>query len=457
MDLSHQTNLIPELWRANPARMGEHLLGHRYKRYRHIDYISKILANRIAKGGARLIISMPPRHGKSWLISRLLPVWFLDHWPERSIILASYEASFAASWGRQARNLIQEYEHTLGIRLSNDSQAADRWNTTQGGGMITAGVGGPITGRGGDLIIVDDPVKNDEEAQSATYRQKVIDWWNSTLYTRAEPNASIVVLMTRWHQRDVSGFLLSKESETHEDWEEIRIPAVAEVDDCLGRKPGEALCPERYNVDGLDQIRRSVGSRVWTSLYQQRPSAQEGEIIKRHWIRRYATLDERLEEQIISVDATFTGKSTSDYVAIQVWGRYGAKKYLLHRVKKQLGITDTIRELCDVSARFPLATLKLIENKANGPAIEDLLKHKVSGIVLWEPQGDKVSRMNAVAPQFEAGNVYIPEAPSFDEWIDEVTTFPNAAADDESDAASMALIRLEENVSRGVGVMRVIR
>jgi predicted phage terminase large subunit-like protein len=373
------------------------------------------------------------------------------------VILTSYEADFAASWGRQVRNLAQASIDDVSFRLSQDSTAANRWHTTEGGGMVTAGIRGPILGRGGDLLIIDDPVKSDEEAQSPTIRQHNIDWWQTTASSRLEPGGSVIVLMQRWHQMDLAGFLLSTENEDYSAWEDIRLPAIAEVGDPLGRRVGEPLCPERYDADALAERRRLSGSRAWTALYQQRPSAQEGEIIKRAWIKRYTQLPERLEEQIISVDATFTGKATSDFVAIQVWGRHGAKKYGMHRIKKRMGITDTIRELLEISERFPKATLKLIENKANGPAIEDLLKTKVSGIVLWEPQGDKISRMNAVAPQFEAGNVEVPEGSSWDEWVDEITTFPNAATDDESDATSMALIRLEENVSRGAGVMRVVR
>lgn len=431
----------------------------KFKRYDHINYVDDQISTAIAKGNARLIVSIPPRHGKSWLISRYMPAWFLSLYPEKNVILASYEATFAESWGRQCRNFITEHTTELGIRLAEDSQAAGRWHTREQGGMITAGVGGAITGRGGDLMIIDDPIKNDEDAQSPNYRQKMIDWWNTTFYTRAEPGASIVILATRWHERDLSGYLLSSENETYKDWTEIKLPAIAEEQDVLGRQIGQALCPERYDEKKLDEIRRAVGSKAWNSLYQQRPSAQEGNIIKRPWLRFWDTLPP-LEEQIISVDATFTGKATSDFVAMQVWGRVGARKYLIDQVHARMGIMDSIRALTDLAHKHPKATLKLIENKANGPAIEDLLKHHLSGIVLWEPSGDKVARMNAVAPQFEAGNIYFPQRhlnPWVDPLIEELVTFPNAAHDDRCDTLSMALLRLEENVTRSVGVMRMVR
>lgn len=438
--------------------MAEHLTDGKYKIYPHIDYLDKAIGQAIAKGGARLIISVPPRHGKSWLISRYTPAWFLTLYPEKNVILSSYEAGFAASWGRQARNFIQANEADLKIQLSQDSQAADRWNTREGGGMITAGVGGAITGRGGDLLIIDDPVKNWEEASSETYAQRTIDWWGSTFYTRAEPNASIIVLATRWSERDLSGYLLSDENETKDDWTEIKLPAIAEAKDPLGRKIGEALCPERYGKEDLDKIRKAIGSRAWNALYQQRPSAQEGNIIKREWIHFFTEYPKDLEEIIISVDATFTGKSTSDFVALEVWGRNKAQKFWLDLTYDRFGITDTIKALTALSRKWPKAALKLIENKANGPAIEDLLKKELSGIVLWEPKGDKVARLNAVAPQFEAGNVFFPH-PTLCPWItpavEELVTFPNAEHDDRTDALTQALIRFSE--ANEVGTMRILR
>lgn len=445
---------------TSPARMAEKIVPRQFIRYRHIDYLDQVLSYGVYAKNARVGISMPPRHGKSWLTSIFLPAWFLMLFPEKNVILTSYEASFAASWGRRVRNLLQEHAAQLGVQISQDSTAADRFHTAQGGGMITAGVGGAITGRGGDLIIVDDPIKNWEEAYSETYRAKIIDWWNSTLYTRAEPGASIVVLQTRWHEGDLLGWLLSPENQSHAQWRSVSLAALAEPGDPLGRQPGEALCPERYDATALQSIKQSVGSRAWAALYQQRPAAAEGNIIKREWIKPWIELPSRFEEQLISVDATFTGKSTSDFVAMGVWGRLGAKKYLLDIVYKQMGITETIEALVVLAAKWPKATLKLIENKANGPAIEDLLKRHMSGIVLWEPTGDKIARMHAVAPQFEAGNVYLP-LPSMYPWvqdfIDEIATFPNSVHDDRSDMMTQALLRLEDSVSRGVGVMRMLR
>ena len=320
--------LRTRLFLLNPGLVGEYLQPTRFVRYNHIDWIAQQIANEVSKGGARIVLSVPPRHGKSWLVSKFTPVWYLTLNPDHNVILTSYEAGFAASWGRTVRNIMQENAVKLGVDISNDSHAADRWNTTEGGGMVTAGVGGPITGKGGDLIIIDDPVKNWEDAMSHTMRQRAIDWWQSTLYTRAEPNASIIVLMTRWHENDLAGWLLSPENENFKDWKEIRLPAAAEFNDPMGRAMDEPLCPERYGKEALASIKTSVGSQKWAALYQQRPSALEGNIIQRAWLKYYTSAPTHADEWIQSWDLTFTGKSTSDFVVGQCWCRVGSQKYL---------------------------------------------------------------------------------------------------------------------------------
>lgn len=445
--------LASEAWRAMPCLTANHLTNGRFKRYEHIQYISRALTPALINGGGKFIVSVPPRHGKSFLISLWVPTWYLHLFPEKNVILSSYEADFAANWGRQVRNLITEYKYELGISLADDSTAADRWNTSEGGGMVTAGVGGPITGRGGHLLIVDDPVKNYEQAMSETYREKTIEWFQSTLFTRAEPGASIVILMTRWHERDLAGFLLKE----HKDqWTEINLPAIAEANDPLGRIIGQPLCTDRYNQDALEEIKKSVGSRVWNALYQQRPTAQEGNILKREWFHLFDNIPTDFDECIQSWDLSFTGKATSDFVVGQVWMRKGSNKYLIDMVRGRMTFTETVDAIEKMRKKWPQAPLILVENKANGPAIESLLGNKISGIVLWEPQGDKVSRANAVSPQFEAGNVHIANRTWTSDLIEESVSFPNASNDDQVDAMTMALLRLEQYAG-GVGTLGIIR
>lgn len=423
----------------------------------------------------RLIIQMPPRHGKSELVSRRLPAYLFGRNPDTQIISASYGADLAQRMNRDVQRIMDNPGYLRifpGTRLSGENvrtvaggalRNSDIFEIVGARGVYrSAGVGGAITGMGCNVAIIDDPIKNQEEADSLVYREKVWEWYTSTLYTRLENPGQVLLTMTRWHEDDLAGRLLAqaKADPEADQWEVLSLPAIRDTDDnpLDPREMGEALWPTKYPLPRLNKL-RAQGSRVWNALYQQRPSAAAGNIIKRGDIRYYDKLPD-LQEVMISVDATFTAKAKSDFVAMQVWGRDRANKYLMDQVYRQMGITDTIKALLGLAAKYPRATLKLIENKANGPAIEDLLKGEVSGLVLWEPRGDKVSRMNAVAPQFEAGNVLLPN-PSLNPWVaelvEEVVSFPNAAHDDRSDAMSMALLRLEEAGSHEVGTIRIVR
>ncbi|MCA9247351.1 MAG: terminase family protein [Planctomycetales bacterium] len=226
------------------------------------------LANRDIK---RLLVMMPPRHGKSVLISQFFPAWYLGVNPDHRVILASYEASFAAGWGRKTRDLLHEFgADQFQVQVRTDSSAAHHWNLRgRFGGMTTAGVGGPITGRGADLLIVDDPVKNAEQALSETYRDKTWEWWTSTAFTRLEPDAVAVVVQTRWHDDDLVGRIEKRQAE--EDWRVLRLPALSDGADELGRTAGEALWPERFPTERLAAIQRSLPLHWWESIYQQRP------------------------------------------------------------------------------------------------------------------------------------------------------------------------------------------
>jgi predicted phage terminase large subunit-like protein len=411
--------------------------------YSYLKYISQQIAKCIGEGGGRLIVEVPARHGKSNLISFWTPFWYLSLYPEKNVILTTHEADFAASWGRKVRNELHFNPHST-IKVTDDSSAAHRWHTKQGGGMITAGIGGPITGRGGNLIIVDDPVKNEQEASSETYRERTIDWFNSTLLTRCEPKATVIILMTRWHQQDLAGYL---ETEHKDTWKIIRFPAIAEANDLLGRNIGDALCPARYDTEALEKIKRDVGSRVWNSMYQQRPSAEQGELIKRNWFKFYATLPEKFDEIIQSWDMAFKESNKSDYVVGQVWGKIMEDKYLIDQVRKRMDFPTTIEAVRRMSAKHPKARLKLIEEKANGAAVLATLKREISGLVPYNPTGNKMSRVNAISPDIESGNVYLPLpqlCPWVNDFIEEAVSFPNAAHDDQVDAMSQALIRLHE-------------
>ncbi len=437
---------LSEAWRLFPHTFASKASRGRWKPYDYLKLISREIVDAISAGRGRIIVELPVRHGKSEFISYWTPTWFLDLFPQKRVILTSYEADFAATWGRKVRNEIETNE-LLSVKLRQDSHAANRFETADGGGMITAGVGGPITGRGGDLIVVDDPIKNEQEAMSELRRKRIIDWFNSTLYTRCEPNATIVVLMARWHEEDLAGYL----KETHQDkWRLISLPAVAEENDILGRKPGQALCPDRYGEEDLENIRVAVGPRVWSAIYQQRPTPMEGEIWRRSAWKFYSQNPAVFDEIIQSWDMTFCDSESSDFVVGQVWGRRGPLKYLLDERRGRWSFTDTLSQFVELSKKWPTAYCKLVESKANGFAIENQLRSKITGIRLVNPQGNKVARATACEPQIESGHVHLPDPkfyPWVNEFIEEASSFPRGKHDDRVDAASQALNFLEEKNS----------
>jgi predicted phage terminase large subunit-like protein len=307
-----------------------------------------------------------------------------------------------------------------------------------------AAVGGPIAGRGGDLLILDDPLKGWAEAISRNVRNKQIEWFNSTFLTRAEPGASVVVIMTRWHEYDLAGYLRRYQSGK---WTTLDIPAIAEEEDPLGRSPGMALCEERFGPGALREIRESIGTRAWSALYQQRPVSDEGNILKREWWKHYEKAPAELDEVIQSWDLSYKGSGSCDYVVGQVWGRKGATKYLLDQVRGKMDFPETLEAVKALTARYPHAHRKLIEEKANGSAVIAALKETIPGLVVVRPEGGKEARLNAVAAQIEAGNVFLPAAsiaPWIEEFLAECSDFPNGRHDDQVDAMAYALRNFRE-------------
>lgn len=436
-------NQLDEAWRLFPHTFAEYASSGRWQPYPYLKMISREIVEAVRRGNGRLIVELPPRHGKSQLISYWTPVWYLNLFPEKNVILSSYETDFAGHWGRLVRNEIAT-NPLMKIRLCEDSTATYRWETTEGGGMVATGIGGPLSGRGFSLGIVDDPVKNWEEATSPTYRKRTIEWFTSTFLTRAEPNATIIVLMTRWHEDDLAGWL---EREHGDTWKTLRFPALAEPGDPLGRIEGDALCPERFSEDALGELKKALGSRVWASLYQQRPSPEEGSLIKRQWFRFYEVLPGDLQEQIISCDLAFKDGADSSYVVLQCWGRKGANRYLIDQVRQKLDFIGTLEAIRRFRAKYSKVRALLVEDKANGPSVISTLKNEISGVIPVTPKGSKESRATSVSPVIEAGNVYLP-SPSLQPWvnefIEECATFPGSRYSDQIDSMTQALSRFEE-------------
>ena len=256
--------------------------------------------------------------------------------------------------------------------------------------MISVGIGGSITGYGADLLIVDDPIKNRAEAESLTYRDKLWDEYQSTVSTRLHAGGAVIIILTRWHEDDLAARLLNPEYGKVEDWKIISLPAICEdpESDPVGRKQGEALWPAGgYDEAWAAQQKETVGTYAWSSLYMQTPTPSSGGMFKREWWKRWTVLPSGLFDYIQSWDCTFKDKDGSDYVVGQVWARKGADRYLLDQVRGRMTFTETLNAMRDLSAKWPQTTRKLVEDKANGTAVIDVLRKEIHGIIPVEPFG----------------------------------------------------------------------
>lgn len=449
-----------------------------------VGWHNRVLAkklNAFARGEIkRLMVFMPPRHGKSELVSRRLPAYLFGRNPKAQIIAASYSADLASSMNREVQRIMDSEPYrelfpksrlsSSSVRTPEEGQFvrnASEFEIVGTGGLYKcAGVGGGISGRGGDFLILDDPIKDAEEADSQVYRQKVWDWYGTTFASRAEKDASILITLTRWHEDDLAGRLLNvaKNDPEADQWEVISFPAIKEAVEVRDdpRAEGEALWPWKYPLPALKAIRATGGARSFNALYQQRPSSEEGEELKRAWMtkrfKRLPDLGEKNKwtELLISSDLRFKDdKKSGDYVVHQAWARLGSQIYFLGEARGRWGFTESVSSFLKISDGTPIGgfkpTLKLVENKANGPALENVLKAKVSGIVLVEPEGSKRARVNAVTPLWEAGNVNLPDPsiyPEIDAIVEEWVSFgPGCAFDDRTDAMSQALIRLQSGLA----------
>lgn len=420
-----------------------------YEHFRHTEFICEHLEP-IANGEQRFImIEMPPRHGKSMTVTESFPSYFISKNPDKRVIAASYSDSLARKFGRLNRQKVQEYGAALfNVKISDVNAAQNNWGIGgRRGGMIATGIGGSITGEGADLLLIDDPFKNAEEANSSTIREKVWAEWESTLSTRLHKGGSVIVIMTRWHEDDIIGRLLER---SPYDWQRLRLPAIAEdEDDALGREIGEPLCPELgFDEEWAEKKKIEVGSRTWAALFQQRPSPAGGNIFNRHWWKFYMPEDlpKIWDKQVQSWDCTFKDSQSSDFVVGQVWGKKQANFFLLDQVRDRLNLPETMKAIRHLTEKWPDAKAKYVEDKANGPAVIQMLQDEIIGLIAVNPEGGKEVRANAVSPLVEAGNVYLPHpsiAPWVNDLIEEMTAFPNGKNDDTVDAATQALIKLQ--------------
>ena len=383
-----------------------------------------------------LVLSCPPQHGKSLTVTETFPSWYIGKYPDRRCIIACYNDDFAGKFGRRNKQKIVEAgQFIFDIKLKKSSDR-DMEIENHDGSIITRGIMSGITGNAGDLIIIDDPIKNRQEADSPAYRERLWEEWQNSIKTRTQAGTKIIVIQTRWHEDDLSGRIINGEDNV----EIINIPVEAEEGDILGRNVGDALCPEiGKDNEWLRAFKASYkdGSRAWNALYMGRPTSAEGNIFKREWWQYYDKLPENIQLLGISVDATFKDNDTSDYVAIEVWGKLNGDYYLIDLIKRRMDFPETLRAIRHMADKYPDKHSILVEDKANGSAIIAMLKHEIGGIVAITPKESKVGRANAITGIVEGGNVYLPRYADFtSEFVEEFASFPNGVHDDMVDACT---------------------
>ena len=452
------SDLIAELARRELARRyySEYLAysyGASWIRTKLSSYLAQRIQNFIETDTGHaydiLIIECPPQHGKSMTVSESLPSWYLGKHPERNIILASYDSDFAERFCRKNKEKIKNVgRHLFGIEIGAVDRAGEFELSNGKGRMISRGIMSGITGNPANLIIIDDPVKNQQEADSPAYRNRVWSEWQASLKSRLAAKGKVVVIMTPWTDDDLAARILRSEKNV----QLLRLPVEAEENDPLGREVGQALCPELGKDDQwLADFKASYisdpqgGQRAWTALYQCSPRQEEGNIVQRNWFKYYDPDEEiTFGTEMISVDASFKGDDTSDFVSIQVWGKRAQDYYLRYCLNKRLNFPDTVEAIKTIYRLFPRARTVLIEEAANGPAIIQTLQREMF-IIPVTPLGGKISRVNAISPAIESGHVFLPDpakAPWVTDYIDQWVAFPNAKNDDMVDATSQALARM---------------
>jgi predicted phage terminase large subunit-like protein len=443
-----------------------------------LDLIDAALVD-VAEGKLkRLIISMPPQEGKSERTTHYGALWMLHRNPNLRLGIVSYGDDIASQFSYKIRNDIVTFDGSeetvdLGMHLQKDSKAVSKFQLRYPakGGVIAVGIGSSLTGRPIDALFIDDPVKDFRNADSMLLSEQAWQWWQSVARPRLHPDAPVVLILTRWHEADLAGRLLSKQAdderselEHFDRWTVINIPAQADFKpelgqtDPLGRQPGEFMVSARgRTLAQWKATRAATSARIWNALYQGRPSPDSGDVWKRTWWRRFSVpiwsskdgrtyrVDE-LDEMVMSWDMTFKDTRSSDFVVGQVWARRGADAYLIDQVRARLSFTDSLSAFEALVKKWPQASAKLIEDKANGTAIIDTLRARIPGLIAINPTESKYARANAVAPFIQSGNVHLPtgEAALFDveALIEEAAGFPNAAHDDQVDVTSQALARL---------------
>jgi predicted phage terminase large subunit-like protein len=409
----------------------------------------KIIAekfNKIAQGKLkRLIVCLPPRHTKSEFASTFFPAWMMGLKGNLKIIQTTHTAELAVRFGRRVRNIIDssEYQEVFpDMALQADNKSAGRWTTNQGGESFYAGVGGAITGRGADLLIIDDPV-SEQDALSPTSMDAVYEWYTSGPRQRLQPGGIIVIVMTRWSTKDLVGKVLKKMSDTHADkWDLVEFPAIMPESD-------EPLWPEYWKKEELLSVKASLPISKWNSQWMQNPTAEAGSIVKREWWNLWEKDVPSYSYVIQSYDTAFSKKETADYSAITTWAvfTYNESEMIILLDAKRLRLDfPELKKMAWDEYKYWEPDCVLIEAKASGTPLTQELRRMGIPVTSYTPSRgqDKIARMNSVAPIFESGMVWCPEEPFAEEVVEEMASFPYGDHDDFCDSATMALMRFRQ-------------
>ena len=408
---------------------------------------------RVANGTCkRLIINMPPRHTKSEFASYLLPAWFLGKFPHKKVIQTSHTAELAVGFGRKVRNLVDSDVYNSifpDLALQADSKAAGRWNTSKGGDYFAIGVGGAVTGKGADVLIIDDPHSEQEAAMAASNPEvydKVYEWYTSGPRQRLQPGGAIVIVMTRWAARDLTGQVLKSAAQrSGEDWEVIEFPAIL--------PSGKPLWPQFWSIEELSALREELPNAKWQAQYQQNPVGNESAIVKRDWWKWWEKDDPPVCDYILqSWDTAFEKTQRSDFSAGTTWGIFNCEEdnfapniILLNTYKKRVEFPELKRDVLSEYNEYEPDSL-IVEKKASGaPLIYDL---RAMGVPVQEytpSKGqDKIARLNSVSDIIASGKVWVPRTRWAEELVDEIAAFPSGEHDDLVDATTLALMRFRQ-------------
>jgi len=404
---------------------------------------------RVARGEIkRLIVNMPPRHTKSEFASYLLPAWFLGQFPGKKVIQTSHTAELAVGFGRKVRNLVdtETYQDIFpDLNLQSDSKAAGRWNTSKGGDYFAIGVGGAVTGKGADLLIIDDPHSEQEAAMAASNPEiydKVYEWYTSGPRQRLQPGGAIVIVMTRWAQRDLTGQVLKAAAQRGgEEWEVIEFPAIM--------PSGKPLWPEFWSLEELSALQEELPNSKWQAQYQQNPVGNESAIVKRDWWNWWETDEPPACEYILQTwDTAFEKNQRADYSACTTWGVFNNEEdgtpnlILLNTYKKRVEWVELKRDALEQYRQWEPDGL-LIEKKATGaPLIYELRSMGIPVQEYTPSKGqDKIARLNSVSDIIASGKVWVPRTRWAEELVDEIAAFPSGEHDDLVDATTLALMR----------------